>query len=262
MPPGIYGIVLTRNKMTNIFTKEFTISSYDLNPRGQARLTSMANFFQEVAYHHASELGLGYHDMKSRKTTWVLSRMRIQMKRYPAWNDRIKLETWPSGAERLFALRDFRVYDSSGEVIGMASTAWLILDLDTHRLVRPKEMLEQFKLIVHEERMFDKALDKITVSDDAKLLNKHPVVFSDLDIVGHVNNVRYMEWCIDAVTTAENSALEIRELEINFNHEALFGDLIHISGIESENGETYFTATREGDGLEIFSARLKRDKAT
>jgi acyl-ACP thioesterase len=111
----------------NTFSSEFKISSFDLNPKGRARLTAMANFFQEMAYHHANELGLGYDDMKSRKTTWVLSRMRIHMKRYPEWNELIVLETWPSGAERLFALRDFRVLDSGGEIIGMASTAWLIL---------------------------------------------------------------------------------------------------------------------------------------
>jgi len=242
----------------NIFKREFTISSYDLNPKGQARVTSMANFFQEVAYHHASELGLGYDDMKSRKTTWVLSRMRIHMKRYPVWNDTIKLETWPSGAERLFALRDFRVLDSKGEVIGMASTAWLILDIDSHRLIRPKEMMEQFKMIVHDEQMFEAPLDKIAVPGEIRLLKQHDVVFSDLDIVGHVNNVRYMEWCIDAVTTAENADREIRELEINFNHEALLGDRILISGSENAGDDTYFSAIRERDGQEMITARMKR----
>lgn len=197
--------------MVNIFSKEFTILSYDLNPKGQARLTSMANFFQEVAYHHASELGLGYEDMKSRKTTWVLSRMRIHMKRYPVWNDRIKLETWPSGDERLFALRDFRV------------------------------------------------LDKIVMHGESKVLKQHQVVFSDLDIVGHVNNVKYIEWCIDTATSAENAKKEIRELEINFNHEALFGERIDITAYEHTGEETYFTAKREGDGQEIISARLKRE---
>ena len=245
-------------KMANIFNKEFTISSYDLNPKGRARLTTMANFFQEVAYHHASELGLGYHDMKSRKTTWVLSRMRIHMKRYPAWNERIKLETWPSGAERLFALRDFRVMDSKGEVIGMASTAWLILDIDTHRLIRPKEMIEQFKMIVHDEQMFEAPLDKIAVPQEASLMNQHVVVYSDLDIVGHVNNVKFMEWCIDAISSHENAEKEICQLEINFNHEALFGDRINIAGYESDDGETLFLATREGDGKEIIRASLKR----
>jgi len=245
--------------MENIFTKEFIISSYDLNPRGQARLTSMANFFQEVAYHHASELGLGYEDMKSNKTTWVLSRMRIHMKRYPVWNDRIKLETWPSGVDRLFALRDFRVLDSEGEVIGMASTAWLVLDIDTHRLIRPKDMMEKFKMIIHDVQMFDRSLDKIVIPGETKPLNKHTVVFSDLDIVGHVNNVRYMEWCIDAISNTDTADREIRELEINFNHEALLGDQISIAGNEVASGENYFLATREGDGQEIISARLKRE---
>lgn len=243
----------------NVFTKEFTISSYDLNPKAQARLTSMANFFQEVAYHHASELGLGYDDMKSRETTWVLSRMRIHMKRYPVWNERISLETWPSGAERLFALRDFRVRDSKSEIIGMASTAWLILDIDTHRLIRPKDMMEQFKLIIQDLQVFDKPLDKITMPGETKLLKQHQVEFSDLDIVGHVNNVRYMEWCIDAATTAENAEQDIREFEINFNHEALLGERIAIAGCELTGNETCFLATRESDGKEIISARLKRD---
>jgi medium-chain acyl-[acyl-carrier-protein] hydrolase len=244
--------------MANIFTKEFIISSYDLNPKGQARLTSMANFFQEVAYHHAGELGFGFDDMKSRKTTWVLSRMRIHMKRYPVWNERIKLETWPSGAERLFALRDFKVIDSKGEIIGMASTAWLILDIDTHRLIRPKEALEKFKMLMHDRHMFESPLDKLATTGEIKELAQHTVAFSDLDIVGHVNNVKYMEWCIDAVTSADNAGQEIRELEINFTHEALFGDQIIIAGNEQPGDGFYFRATREGDGKEIVSARMKR----
>jgi medium-chain acyl-[acyl-carrier-protein] hydrolase len=245
--------------MANMLSKQFIISSYDLNPKGQARLTTMANFFQEVAYHHASELGLGYDDMKSRKTTWVLSRMRIHMKRYPVWNETITLETWPSGVEKLFALRDFRVLDSKGTVIGMASTAWLILDIDTHRLIRPKEMLDRFRMIIHDVQMFEKPLQKITIPGETKPLYRHAVSYSDLDIVGHVNNVKYMEWCIDAVTSADNLEQENREIEINFSHEALIGDQIGIAGYEHPGGEYFFTATREGDGKEIISARLLRE---
>ena len=243
--------------MANIFTKEFTISSYHLNPRGQARLTTMANFFQEVAYHHAGELGWGYEDMKSRNVTWVLSRMRIRMTRFPVWNDRITVETWPSGAERLFAMRDFKVMDGSGEVIGIASTGWLILDIDTHRLIRPKEITDRFKLVIHDVQMFDKPLDKIVVPGEVKLLAHHQVVYSDLDIVGHVNNVKYMEWCIDTVSKDENSEKEIRELEINFNHEALLGDRIGIAGNSYPGGLHYFSAVREGDGKEIITVRLR-----
>jgi len=242
----------------NIFSSEFKISSYDLDPRGRARLTTMANFFQEVAYHHANELGLGYDQMKSRKHIWALSRMRIQMDRYPEWNERITLETWPSGAEKLFALRDFRVVDSEDNVIGRASSAWLILDMETHRLIRPKEIIDQFKMIILEKHMFERSLERIAIPSEPVPLNHHRVVFSDLDIVGHVNNARYMEWCIDAATTAVNADSEICEFEINYNNEALLGQDIRISGLDTGNGETLFQAIREDDGKEIICARLKR----
>jgi medium-chain acyl-[acyl-carrier-protein] hydrolase len=242
----------------NLFSKEFSVSSYDLNPKGQARLTTIANFCQELAYHHASKLGFGYDDMKARKTTWVLSRMRIRMENYPAWDDRITMETWPSGVDKLFALRDFRIRNEEGAVIGVASTAWLILNIDTHRLIRPKEALEHFKMIVHPEQVFTLALDKIDVSGEIGLLNQHSVVFSDLDIVGHVNNVKYMEWCIDAVTTGSDPEREIREFEINFNHEALIGDEIEIRGHDLSGEDTRFLASRKSDGKEIIRARMLR----
>lgn len=242
----------------NTFSKKFSISSYDLNPSGQARLTTMANFFQEMAYHHASLLGLGYNDMMARSTIWVLSRMRINMKRYPVWDESIELETWPSGAEKLFALRDFRVRDSTGEEIGRATTAWLILDSETHRLIRPKEVLDQFKMIIHDEQVFEKALDKIALPDGEGELSEHRVLFSDLDIIGHVNNVKYMEWCIDSKVTPADAEKEIREFEINFNHETKFGERIRIAAYDDSASEHFFTGTREGDEQEIFRARMLR----
>ena len=63
----------------------------------------------------------------------------------------------------------------------------------------------------------------------------------------------------DDVKQPENAEKEICELEINFNHEALFGDRINISGYASEGGETFFHATREKDGKEIISARFKQE---
>jgi acyl-ACP thioesterase len=243
--------------MAHIFSREFSISSYDLNPRAQARLTTIANFFQELAYHHASELGVGYDALKERGNTWVLSRMRIQMDRYPLWNDRIVIETWPSGREKLFALREFRVLDEKGQLIGKAGTAWLILDIKTHRLIRPEAEFERFKLIVYDEHMFGEALGKVSLPDELQAIGEHKVVFSDLDILGHVNNVKYLEWCIDAALSIHNRDREIRELEINFSHEALLDEMVTIRG-GGEAGEEYrFQARREGDNQEIFRARLR-----
>ncbi len=151
--------------MSSPFKKEFTITSYELNPGGEARLTTMANYFQEVAYHHANELGFGYDQMKERRSLWMLSRMKIKMLKYPAWKDRVVVETWPSGIDKLFALRDFRVCDTRGEVLGIATTYWLIVHLDTHRPIRPGVELERFSNIEYGDPVFDSKLEKNPVDE-------------------------------------------------------------------------------------------------
>ena len=248
--------------------REFTVSSYELNPRGEARLTTVANYFQEIAYHHANELGFGYDDMRERRNMWLLSRMRIRMDRYPVWNDRIVLETWPSGVDKLFAVRDFRVRSMEGEKLGVASSYWLIVDVETHRPIRPKEELERYADIVYGEPVFDHPLSKLGVPDGMQEADRHRVAFSDLDIVGHVNNVKYMEWCINTAMKGGKPDREIRQFEINFLQEALFGDhiLIHSgtgcggNGAGKEHGDAKWlclSAAREEDGQEVCRAALE-----
>ena len=249
------------DNMKNSFSREFTVSSYDLNPKGQARLTTMANYFQEMAYHHAKQLGFGYEDMNERKTMWVLSRMRIQIKRYPVWDDQVSVETWHRGMERLFGLRDFRIKNLDGEVLGVASSAWLILDSETRRPIRPAEgVLSQN---MGTDSVFEEKLDKIPAPEQMVELARRKVQFSDLDIVGHVNNVKYMEWCVDTLMADGSFNKEIRELEINFMHEALLGDTISIRGVLPEASDmgssSTFIARREGDDQEIIRARLVSD---
>jgi len=243
--------------MASTLKKEFIISSYDLNPLGKARLTTIANFFQEMAYAHAAQLGFGYDEMKLKHSMWVLSRMKIRMKQYPSWNDIIRLETWHRGMNRIFGLRDFRMEDSFGNLTGMASTNWLVIDIQTKRPVRPKDAL----LTEHAnyEAVFENELEKIPLPDGMQLLDQRKVVYSDMDIVGHVNNVKYMEWCIDAATSNKPEFPEIRELEINFVHEAHFRDVIEILTADISDVESLYLARRISDNQEIFRTRLMWD---
>jgi len=234
------------------------VSSYEVNPLGRARLTTMANYFQEIAYQHANQLGFGYRDMKERQTMWLLSRMRIRMDRYPAWDERVVLETWPSGVEKLFAARDFRVSSPEGEQLGIASSYWLIVDLNTHRPVKPREELEKYADIVFSEPVFGDGIGKIDPKGEKKTLSSHIVSWSDLDVIGHANNVKYMEWAVDAVMntrgTDTDAAEEIREFKIQFMKESMPGDEVVISG---HGGTGILSGVRTSDGSEVFRAGLQ-----
>jgi medium-chain acyl-[acyl-carrier-protein] hydrolase len=259
------------------FYKDFIVSSYELNPLRKARLTTMANYFQEVAYQHANELGFGYRQMKERQTMWLLSRLKIVMERYPSWDEKIRVETWPSGVDRLFAVRDYRVLDAGGAVLGMASSYWLIVNIATHRPIRPRQELAHYAKIIYLDPVFDTGLEKIHLPESLPHLHGHSVRYSDLDIIGHVNNVKYMEWCIDTAYTAGRVSREIAEFEINFTHEAMPGDQVEIRGLthsgqavsrmdagqeaRSQGGpgpaEDLLLLSRKPDGQEYVRARIR-----
>jgi len=85
------------------------------------------------------------------------------------------------------------------------------------------------------------------------------VRFSDLDIVGHVNNVKYMEWCVDAALPDGIKTRAIEEFEINFLHEALLGDHVVLKGVAdvvSLGNALRISAIREEDGQEVIRARI------
>jgi len=244
--------------MKESLTMNFKVTSRDLNPKGEARLTSLAGFFQEIAYQHAEKLGFGYHDLLAGQTFWVLSRMKIRILQYPLWDDEIRVQTWPCGLDKLFAMRDFRIFSGSGQVIGLASTAWLIVGNQTRRPARPSDQLDQYR--EGQDKPFAEKLRKIALPEDMSRVDLRSVVYSDLDVVGHVNNVKYMEWCIDA---AGETGLRrgIGTFEINFMHESRFGDEIEIRGTPAGEEEVFFLGRGTFDDREIFRAHLTWDQA-
>jgi medium-chain acyl-[acyl-carrier-protein] hydrolase len=164
------------------------------------------------------------------------------------------VETWPSGVEKLFAVRDFRVMNSRGEVIGAASTYWLIVDVESHRPLRPKAELETYGSIAYGDPVFGTSMEKIGIPDEMHELDKHRVSFSDLDIVGHTNNVKYMEWCINTAVSAGSHGFEIRDFEINFMKETILGDVVTIYG--ESTPPALFNAIRKEDEVEVFRVKI------
>ena len=146
--------------------------------------------------------------------------------------------------------------DADGNILGIATTYWLIVQLDSHRPVRPGAELERFSNIEYGDPVFDLKLEKIAVPDNIVPMDQHRVLFSHLDIVGHVNNVKYMEWCIDACLTNDLSRRSIVKFEINFLHEAILGNHVVLYGAGEAQQSHTLIAKREEDGKELIRAKI------
>lgn len=233
----------------NRLIEHYTIPCYDTDASWRLKPVSFMNYAQEMANRHASVLGFGYDDLIGSRTAWVLARMYIRFIDLPLWRNEVTLTTWHKGLNRLFFLRDFRMTDPQGNVRVEATTSWIVLNLDTRRLVRdPKLMDEGTKC---SENAVEQPADKVQLPKDAQMefVMEHTVSYSDVDLLGHTNNAMYMHWAMDAVPYEITSQHPLKEVTINFNHETRAGGKVSIyrTSLQAEDGLRVFIEGKVGD---------------
>jgi acyl-ACP thioesterase len=224
------------------YTDKYTIPCYDTDASWRLKPTSFTNLAQEAAGRHAVYLGFGYDDLIKTNTAWILSRVHVEFVDTPKWREEITLNTWHKGLNRLFFLRDFLITDNEGRTRVKATTSWLVLNLETRRLVRDPNLMEEGTVCT--ENVIDTPADKVQMPKDAEveLVRRHTVSYSDIDTNGHTNNAMYMQWSMNSVGYDITSTRAVKEFTINFNHETKAGDVVDI----------YRASVEKEDGLHVF----------
>jgi len=242
--------------MKTSWEDEYSISFYEVDAKNEVFLPVLWSFMQETAWHHADHLRVGYSDLMGHQYFWVLSRLSVQMEKYPCWGDRIRVKTWLTGTGRLFALRQFSISDLAGKILGTARSAWLVLDLKNRK---PQKIEPLFKHLRH---LFDPLLpaeepEKLTAPVQPKSTKSYEVRYSDIDIHHHVNNIKYIEWILDSAPFEINQTHQIHTFEINFLAESSYEDAISIQTETLQESPPVFLhrVSREGEGKELCRAR-------
>ena len=243
---------------TNVWREDYRIRSYEVDCRNRLSILSMFSFMQEAASRHAAALGVSIHQLQAENYTWLLSRLKIKIAAPPGWNDQIRINTWPSGTQQLFALRDFKMKGADNQIIAAAISAWLIIDLRKRRPMRIAPFVERLRPIEGSHIMTER-LDKLPALSDPVHKKSFVVRYSDLDINQHVNNVKFVEWVVEGVPAATLNAAVPSELEINFLAEAFHEDQIRATCSPQDPGNTIFhhRLTRQQDGRELARAITK-----
>lgn len=210
-------------------TKELNCSEVDASQR--MRPTAFMEIAQEIAYLAASAMGFGYNNLIGSRQAWVLSRMTFRILDAPKWRDELTVTTWHKGTSGPFSLRDFMVYDAAGKQRVVATSSWVILNVDTRALVRNEAMAVPVtpERVCHDHAIEELAERVIMPRDcSPELVGEHVVRYSDTDFLGHTNNVRYVVWALDHLDYGELLERPIREVSVNYSHEVRAGETVQI----------------------------------
>jgi acyl-ACP thioesterase len=238
-----------------VWIEEFKLQSFQVDFRKIASLETLCCIFQEAAWNHAEALGVGFEQLEQQHQIWVLSRLLVNVHQYPRWGETIRIHTWPRPVEGVFAMRDFQMLNSRGEVLVSGSSAWLILDALSRKPQRAGKFLSSFCTDANHratERDPEKIAEIATLEPGIEL----PVRYSDIDVNGHVNNARYVAWLLDSYPLEFHQNHSVSRLEINFLGETRAGDRLTSARAEVASGQYFHSLVKAGVSGPVCRARI------
>lgn len=227
---------------TSVLSKDWEINFTQCAPNGFLKYTDLCNILQLTAAAHSEVGGISFTDMQEFDQAWVLSRMRVEISKLPKWGDTVTVKTWINSLENSRSVRALEMHVNGEKIVG-SETFWAVFNTKKRRpegLALPFDHFELYpntKATVH-------GFSKINLDHDKEIVFEKTVFLSDLDIVNHVNNVKYLEWCLDLAN--ENLILnqKIESFEMNFLKELSLKDKVQIHETNSES-TTVFSITKD-----------------
>lgn len=233
----------------------FGVRYHEVDQQGLVRLPVVMTWLQDAGIEHALQLKVAVRDLRKLGLTWVLSRLTLELNRYPRGGEQILVRTWPVTCEGHFSIRDYQLLDAAGTQIGQATTSWAVLNLTSRRPVRISDHVPPYPL--HPERALHDPFATLPLLDNCTTALQLPVLRADLDLNRHVNNTVYAGWALEAVPSEIADTCRPTRLEIGFRAEALYGDTIRscCAAVPDDPLTLLHRIEHAGDGRELCRLR-------
>ncbi len=243
--------------MENIFRSDFLVDAAHSDCFGQLKPASILYFVQEIAGKHCLQLAVDWDTLAQKRMFWAVIRHRVQITRLPRKGETITVETWPMPTTRVAFPRSVVAYDSDGRELFRTISLWVLMDMDTRAMILPgKSGVQVPGLLRGNELASPKSLVPVTLSAESS----RQVRFTDLDINGHMNNCRYLDWICDLLPSGFHHSHSIREFTLCYLSEAREGETLKLQWQLNQNGglrvETVCDTRTDGQEHRIFSADI------
>lgn len=239
--------------MSKSFTKKYEIHYYEVNNKLRCKLSSIIDFICDVGTQQSEYFGGGIDYCTKNNCAWVFYKYDIKMYRYPIFGEIISITTQPVGFKKFYGLRKYMIKDEDDNLIGEALALFFLINIEKRRPMRIQE--EQYGFYgVDGDVNYDISMDKIVRTDEEQYHKQFNIRYSDIDSNNHVNNVKYVEWAMEAVPLDLINKYNINRIKVIFEKETTYGDKISVSAtvkdIDESNSKSYHTI-RNSESIEL-----------
>lgn len=243
--------------MEKIGRYEFMAEPFHCDFAGQLFMGHLGNDMLNAADFHSTDRGFGMRRLMGINRSWVLSRLAIEMERMPRQYDRFFVETWVESAMRFFTQRNFCVSSPDGTVYGYGRSVWAMIDTVSRQ---PTDIyaIDDGAIVQWIDKDKPCPIEKggrVKMSSQAVDCGATTTGYSDVDINGHINSVKYIEHVLDLWPLEWYRSHRVRRFEIAYVAEAHGGDQLSFQR-ESTGPETFSVRIVRSDGAEVVRCHV------
>ncbi len=182
-----------------IDTYNYTVGPFDTDCNHRVAWKELGTRILSAATSHARQRGFDTYIKEDVPYLWVLSRMVIEMDRWPMVNETYQLKTWIKNYYRYFTDRYFYILDNQGQVIGRILTIWAMINSQTRQPAELKNLFgNDFDQYIYDDDPMEIQRSRIRVNHPTMCSERH-TYYTDLDTNNHVNSIKYIEYILDAL---------------------------------------------------------------
>ncbi len=206
------------------YREKFKIRTYETGQKKEATVAHLLKLMHEAAMQNVIDLKVSVWDLEKAQISWVLRQMQFKVQRLPQLGESITIETNPAGFHRLFTYRDYRVFDEQGQLIAQAASKWLLMDTQNRKFAPiPKDFIDRFKMPDPSECL-PRPDTKLPVWRNTNRQMQFRVAWHELDFNGHLNNVVYLNWMLEALDPQILRQGQLQQFDIIYRAEAQWQD--------------------------------------
>lgn len=218
-----------------IVEHNFFVGARDINSFKELTNTALLSYLEDIACIHSEMAGYGITNMFTINRTWILLSWKIKVIKRPKFADNLKVKTWSRLIDKFYAYRDFEVYDENNNLLAIATSKWVFIDIEKGKIIKISEEVSgaynQENISVFENGDLEK------LQEPENYINKidYKITKNMIDINKHLHNTYYMDLAKEVLPDEISFSNEIDEFEIMYKHEIKLGETVKVMYSKVDN---------------------------
>lgn len=230
-----------------IFEQNYKVRIEDVGRDHKITNKALLGLLEDTACLHADYAGYGVMNVEKTGLVWLLLDWKLQVIKRPQYLEKINVKTWSRYTNKCYSYRDFEVYNENNEKVAIATSKWVLVDVNKGRIIKVEDdLLAKYEPETGKSVFNILELDKIKEPEAYEKNQYYMPRRSDIDMNNHMHNLAYLELAYEMLPEEVYQKNQFNNIRIHYKKEVKYGEKLLCKYI-MQDGKNIITIKDEED---------------